>query len=66
MIWIGTTCSAKIATNRIPRPLKSTHANAYAASSASVIGMITAGRVMTIELTKYVDRLVDDPNSACW
>ncbi|CPU64383.1 Uncharacterised protein [Mycobacteroides abscessus] len=50
--WMGTIWSAKTATNSRLRPLKFTHANAYAASDASVIGMITAGSVMTRELTK--------------
>ena len=48
----GTICSAKIATNRKSRPRKSIQANAYAASDARVIGMSTAGIVMTKELTK--------------
>src|SRR6188508_1355337 len=64
--WMGTTWSAKIATNRMARPLKSIHASAYAARSASEIGMITAGSVMTTEFTKYVIRLVDDPKRASW
>ncbi len=48
----GTICSAKIATNRKSRPLKSIQANAYAASSARVIGMSTAGSTMTNEFRK--------------
>ena len=50
--WIGTICSAKTATNRKSRPGNLIHANAYAASAASVIGMSTEGMVMTNELMK--------------
>ena len=51
-ICSGTICSAKIATNKKLRPLKSIQANAYAARQARNTGAITAGITMMIELTK--------------
>jgi hypothetical protein len=50
--WIGTICRAKTATNRMSRPGNLIHANAYAASAASVSGMITDGMVTMKELMK--------------
>ena len=52
MTWIGTICSAKTATKSDVAARNSIQANAYAASEASVIGMSTAGIVMTMELMK--------------
>ena len=43
---------AKTATNSMSRPGNFIQANAYAARVARVIGMITDGIVMTMELTK--------------
>ena len=50
--WIGTICSAKTATNSESRNGNFIQAKAYAAIVARLIGMITAGMVMTMELTK--------------
>ena len=58
---MGTICSAKTATKSVSRPGNSIHAKAYAASSASVIGMTTAGSVMTRELMKYEAKLFCPP-----
>ena len=49
---IGTICRAKTTRNRKLLPGKLIQANAYAASSARQIGMITEGIVITNELTK--------------
>ncbi len=57
--WIGTTCITNTATNSRFLNGKSIQANAYAASSANVIGMNTAGRVMTIEFRMNCDSGVD-------
>jgi hypothetical protein len=59
--WIGTICSEKTTTNSRLRPLKSTQAKAYAASSASTTGMSTEGIVMMKELMKALPS-ADDPS----
>ena len=61
MTWIGTICIAKTATNSESRNGNFIHAKAYAAIVAMLIGMITAGMVITIVLTKYVARSVSPP-----
>ena len=49
---MGTICSAKTATKSVSRPLNGIHAKAYAAITARLIGMRTAGIVMTTELIR--------------
>ena len=45
------------------RPGNFIQAKAYAAITATVIGMTTLGMVITIEFTKYVEKLVSLPVS---
>ena len=50
--WMGTICRAKTMTKRSRDAGNFSHAKAYAAMHAMLIGMTTAGIVMTSELTK--------------
>ena len=65
---MGTICRANTAMNRTYLPLKSIQAKAYAARVARLIGISTAGRVMTIELIRLVVRPspVAPPVSTSW
>ena len=63
---MSATCSgmasrATVAMNSGLRPLKSIHANPYAANAANAIGMIVAGRAMANELASEFQMLLRAP-----
>ncbi|CNL23542.1 Uncharacterised protein [Mycobacterium tuberculosis] len=60
-ICSGTIWSANTKMKSMFRPLKSIHANAYAASDAITIGNTVAGIVIASELMKAVARVVEVP-----
>lgn len=60
-ICSGTICRANTKMNRALRPLKSIHANAYAAKAAITIGKTVAGIVIASELTNAAPSVVDVP-----
>jgi hypothetical protein len=64
VIWIGTICRAKTATNSQSLPLKSIQEKAYAASAASTSGMRVAGSEIAIELMN--DRAMSSLASTVW
>ncbi len=62
----GIASSATVAMNSPWRPLKSIHANPYAAHAAMPMGMIVAGIAMAIELARPLRMPPDTPDSSTW